>query len=166
GNSTIQQAVATTLWSRGVGIDDANSGWEKVWRSACWARLNETERAYYELRLSIQNNWAPNGLSMYSGHSEPFQIDANFGFVGAVLSMLVVDMPMLDYKDSTRTVILGPAIPSDWANGSVRGLRLRGGGSVDFSWDDDGVVTKATLDCSSKKVKVINKNGDVLGSSE
>ncbi|KAI7502397.1 glycoside hydrolase family 95 protein [Hortaea werneckii] len=166
GNSTVQQAVATSLWSRGIGIEDANSGWEKVWRSACWARLNETERAYYELRLTIQENWAPNGLSMYDGHSEPFQIDANFGFVGAVLSMLVVDMPMLDYKDSTRTVVLGPAIPSDWANGSVKGLKLRGGGSVDFSWDAHGVVTKATLDCGPNKLKVMNKNGDVLGSSQ
>jgi len=89
-NATIQNAVATTLWSRGIGIgSDANAGWEKVWRSACWARLNETERAYYELRLTIQENWAPNALSMYSGKSEPFQIDANFGFPGAVLSMLV-----------------------------------------------------------------------------
>ena len=72
-SSNIQSAVATSLWSRGVGISaDANSGSEKLWRSACWARLNETERAYYEMRLAIYENWAPNGLSMYSGKELPF----------------------------------------------------------------------------------------------
>lgn len=100
-NKTIQDAVATSLYSRGIGIDDANAGWEKVWRSAAWARLNNTERAYYELRLSIYENWAPNGFSMYSGKNEPFQIDANFGFPGAVLSMLVVDLPQAPGDDGT-----------------------------------------------------------------
>jgi len=57
--------------------------------------LNNTVEAYYELRLTIQKNWAPNTLSMYSGHDEPFQIDAKFGYVGAVLSTLVMDMPVL-----------------------------------------------------------------------
>lgn len=161
-NSTIQDAVATTLWSRGPGIIDSNAGWEKVWRAACWARLNNTEEAYYELRLTISENWAPNALSMYSGKNEPFQIDANFGFPGAVLSMLVVDLPQLSTESGVRTVVLGPAIPAAWGNGSVKGLRLRGGGSVDFSWDADGLVTKASLSTSSKAVKIVDKNGKAL----
>lgn len=165
-NATIQAAVATTLWSRGVGIgSDANSGWEKVWRSACWARLNETERAYYELRLTIEENWAGNGLSMYSGRSEPFQVDANLGFVGAVLSMLVVDLPpggAWGEEGGVRTVVLGPAIPAAWAGGRVRGLRLRGERKVDFSWDDQGLVTEASMSCGVGGVKLVNKKGDVL----
>lgn len=160
-NSTIQDAVATTLWSRGPGIIDSNTGWEKVWRSACWARLNETERAYYELRLTIQENWAPNALSMYSGKNEPFQIDANFGFPGAVLSMLVVDLPRSTSAAGMRTVVLGPAIPAAWGNGSVKGLRLRGGGITDFSWDAEGLVTNATLSGSSA-VKLVNRDGKTL----
>lgn len=163
-NSTIQEAVATTLWSRGPGIADANAGWEKVWRSACWARLNNTEQAYYELRLTIQENWASNMLSMYSGKSEPFQIDANFGFPGAVLSMLVVDLPQMAGHDGVRTVVLGPAIPPAWANGSVKGLRLRGGGTVDFSWDANGLVDEATLSGGSA-LRLVNRNGGVLTES-
>ena len=161
-NSTIQNAVATTLWSRGVGIADSNAGWEKVWRAACWARLNNTIEAYYELRLTIYENWAPNALSMYSGKNQPFQIDANFGFPGAVLSMLVIDLPQLSDDKNVRTVVLGPAIPAAWGGGSVKGLRLRGGGSVDFGWDMDGLVTKATLSGRETALKVVNKNGKVL----
>ncbi|KAK4611831.1 putative alpha-fucosidase A [Fulvia fulva] len=33
-NSTIQSAVRTSLVNRGIGITDANSGREKVWRAA------------------------------------------------------------------------------------------------------------------------------------
>ena len=162
-NKTIQDAVATSLYSRGVGIGaDANAGWEKVWRSACWARLNNTERAYYELRLTIYENLAPNAFSMYSADNEPFQIDANFGFTGAVLSMLVVDLPQAPDDDGTRTVVLGPAIPKAWGGGSVKGLRLRGGGAVDFSWDMDGLVRQAVMTVQGKPVRVVNRAGAQL----
>lgn len=167
-NDTIRQAVETTLYSRGIGIIDANAGWEKVWRAACWARLKNAQMAHYELRLTIGENWAGNLLSMYSGKNLPFQIDANFGFAGAVLSMLVVDLPESNEhmrrrgRGEARTVVLGPAIPAAWGNGSVKSLRLRGGGSVDFEWDGEGMVTKAKLMGIKQAVRIVNKAGKVL----
>ncbi|PQE28907.1 Alpha-fucosidase A protein [Rutstroemia sp. NJR-2017a BBW] len=161
-NQTIQSAISTSLLSRGPGAGpDANAGWEKVWRSACWARLNDTAHAYSELRYAIQTNFAGNGLSMYSGLNEPFQIDANFGLVGAVLSMLVVDLPEMG-KTGVHTVVLGPAIPGSWGGGSVEGLRIRGGGVVDFGWDGNGIVGKAKIKGRSKPVVLVNKKGVVL----
>ena len=165
-NATIQSAVNTSLISRGVGLY-TNAGWEKVWRSACWARLNNTEKAHYELRLTIDQNIGQSGLSLYSGGDTPsgaFQIDANFGYLGAVLSMLVVDMPLdsTHSEDDVRTVVLGPAIPAAWAGGSVKGLRLRGGGSVDFSWDSEGLVDKASATGVSSNVRIVNVEGTVL----
>jgi alpha-L-fucosidase 2 len=162
-NVTIQNAVRQKLYSRGEGKTlDANAGWAKVWRSACWARLNETERAHFELRYAIGKNAAENGFSMYEGLNIPFQIDANFGFGGAVLSMLIVDLPSAFEDNTTRTVILGPAIPAAWANGNVTGLRLRGGGSLDFGWDANGIVTRAQLRGRNRSLLVINRNGDLL----
>ena len=163
-DTAIQSVVAETLLSRGDGnAEDANSGWAKVWRAACWARLNETERAYDTLRYAIDVNFAGNGLSMYSGTDEPFQIDANFGLAGAILSMLVVDLPLAYTEtDAVRTVVLGTAITRRWKGGSVEGQRIRGGGSVNFSWDDVGVVTEATLTDSQTIVRLINVQGNVL----
>lgn len=161
-NTTLSSAVATSLRARGPGVADANAGWEKVWRSACWARLNNTLEAYYELRLTLQENMADNLLSMYSGHNEPFQIDANFGYVGAVLSMLVVDLPVEYGREEERTVLLGPAIPVAWAGGSVKGLRVMGGGVVSFGWDDEGMVTWARVQGGSAGVRIVNKKGVVL----
>lgn len=164
-NETIQSAVEKTLIARGHGnAPDANAGWAKVWRSAAWARLNNTEEAYWHLRYAIEQNFVGNGFSMYSGVNEPFQIDANFGFGGAVLSMLVVDLPFAHdvSAEQTRNVVLGPAIPASWTGGSVTGLRIRGGGTVDFSWED-GIVTQATLQGSkTSNIKLLNVRGEVL----
>jgi alpha-L-fucosidase 2 len=155
-NSTIQSAVTNSLLNRGPGDGpDANAGWEKLWRSACWALLNDTEKAYYELKFAVEQNFAGNGLSMYSGKSPPFQIDANFGIVGAVTAMLVVDLP------GGEDVVLGPAIPGSWGGGSVRGLRVRGGGRVDFGWDGDGVVSWAKVEGGSGR-RIVNREGKVL----
>ncbi|KAI0805624.1 Six-hairpin glycosidase-like protein [Xylaria sp. FL0064] len=144
-DTSIQSAVKETLISRGLGNgDDANAGWEKVWRAACWARLNDTDMAYEELRYAIDTNFANNGLSMYSALNQPFQIDANFGLAGAMLSMLIVDLPVTHGAKKERTVVLGPAIPSVWGNGSVTGLRIRGGVSVSFKWNGNGIVTEAS----------------------
>ncbi|KAJ8069404.1 hypothetical protein OCU04_003058 [Sclerotinia nivalis] len=163
-NSTISTAVRNTLIARGPGIIDSNAGWEKVWRAACWARLNDTQTAYGELRLAVNNNMAGNGLSMYSGKNEPFQIDANFGFGGAVLGMLVVDLPVgVEGTEGLRTVVLGPAIPGEWAGGKVQGMRVRGGGVLDFEWDVEGVVVSAVWRMKGvEAVRIVNIKGEVL----
>jgi alpha-L-fucosidase 2 len=165
-NKTIQDAVKETLTARGMGnAADANAGWAKVWRAACWARLNDSSMAYDELRYAIDENFVGNGLSMYWGASPPFQIDANFGFAGAVLSMLVVDLPTPRSDPGQRTVVLGPAIPSAWGGGRAKGLRLRGGAKVDFGWDKRGVVNWVNIVKRGKgtsRVKLVNKEGDIL----
>ncbi|KAJ5279841.1 alpha-fucosidase [Penicillium angulare] len=162
-NRTISTAVETMLWSRGDGkTDETNAGWEKVWRSACWARLNNTYEANYELRFAIQQNMAGNGLSQYSGKSPPFQIDANFGFVAAVTEILIQDLPQSHQDNGIQTIVLGPAISSSWVGGSVSGLQLRGGGQVDFSWDSEGVVQSATVYGRRKKLRVLNAKGSEI----
>lgn len=44
-NKTVTDAVNITLTARGNGTSDSNTGWEKVWRVACWAQLNNTDIA-------------------------------------------------------------------------------------------------------------------------
>lgn len=171
-NETVVEAVTTMLWSRGVGIIDSDAGWEKVWRSACWGRLNNTDQAYYELRLTVNHNIAGNALSMYSGPSAspPFQIDANFGWTAGVMEMLVHDFgrsaAQTASPSSIQVVILGPAIPTQWGSGSVSGLRIRGGGVVNFSWDESGTVTSAQLSGRNTRIPVhiVDKNGKILAS--
>ncbi len=169
-NKTVTDAVATSLYSRGNGTEDSNTGWEKTLRAACWARLGVVEEAYKEFKYTIDMNFAPNALSVYTQGSWPyelalpFQIDANFGQSAAALAMLATDLPMMAGESGTQTVILGPSIPREWAGGRVSGLRLRGGGYVDFTWDNDGVANGATLHDRKLPVQVVDKVGTVLAS--
>jgi alpha-L-fucosidase 2 len=79
-----------------------------------------------------------------------------------VLSILVVDMPLAFGDDAIRTVILGSAIPVAWSGGKIKGLRLRGGGSVDFELDEQDVATHAQLYGRSTPVCHVDRNGKLL----
>jgi alpha-L-fucosidase 2 len=162
-NATVQKAVATSLTSRGPGKEDQDAGWEKLWRAACWARLNNTEQADFELRFAIASNFAANGLSQYKGVQGPFQIDANFGVAGAMLSMLIVDLPAAYRDTGKRGVILGPAIPKRWGPGNVKGLRVRGGTIMDMSWNGNGAIESVKITKRGEAVRFFSKKGVVIG---
>ena len=47
-------AVQTSLIHRGNGTGpDADSGWEKAWRAACWAQFTNSSAFYHELTVCI-----------------------------------------------------------------------------------------------------------------
>lgn len=73
----------------------------------------------------LQNLWA---------NHPPFQLDGNYGIVGAIAEMLV--------QSHGGVIRLLPAVPADWAvSGSFAGLRARGGYRVDCTWRDGKVVS-------------------------
>ena len=48
----VQSAAKTSLIHRGNGTGpDADSGWEKVWRAACWAQFENASEFYHELTV-------------------------------------------------------------------------------------------------------------------
>ncbi|WP_284749915.1 glycosyl hydrolase family 95 catalytic domain-containing protein [Amycolatopsis sp. RTGN1] len=119
-------------------------GWACAWRSACWARLKDADKAY-QLLLTVMrpsvangNGTAPNFFDMYSqGSYTIFQIDANLGAPAAMVEMLVYSRP--------GVLELLPALPAAWArSGRVTGIGARGGFEVDLSWHD-GKVTRAVI---------------------
>lgn len=168
-NKTITDAVATSLYSRGNGTLDTNTGWQKSWRAACWARLGVVDEAYKIFKYNIDTNFGPNALSIYSAtigwpHKLrlPFQIDANFGQSSAALEMLSTDLPYATAEGGVQKVLVGPSIPGEWKGGNVQGLRLRGGGEMDFTWSDAGIVEKVTVKNRHSPLVVVNKLGKVV----
>ncbi|CAG6391179.1 glycoside hydrolase family 95 protein [Streptomyces cocklensis] len=137
----ILAGATALLTARGMN----SFGWANAWRSLCWARLKDAEKAYQlvvtNLRPSADgsNGSAMNLFDIYEVEKGRgiFQIDANFGTPAAVVEMLVYSRP--------GHVELLPALPAAWAAaGSVSGVGVRGGFVADLSWRD-GKVTQATL---------------------
>jgi alpha-L-fucosidase 2 len=138
--SALLDGVRALLTARGMDT----FGWGCAWRSLCWARLKDADKAYQlyltVLRPSMNNGngTSANWFDMYSqGSYTIFQIDANLGGPTAALEMILYSRP--------GVIELLPALPSAWAaKGSVRGAGARGGFTVDVSWRD-GKATTATV---------------------
>ena len=112
---------------------DEATGWGLGWRLNLWARLRDSGRAMRILRLLISpSRTYPN---LFDAHP-PFQIDGNFGGTAGITEMLV--------QSWGDTVFLLPALPREWRDGHLRGVRVRNAARLDLSWRG-GTLESAVL---------------------
>ncbi len=154
----ICRAASKTLELKG----DQTTGWSTGWRVNLYARLHDAKNAYHIYRKLLgyispdkyRGADARRGGGTYpnllDAHS-PFQIDGNFGGCAGVLEMLVQSDCTIDEKGKASVSMeLLPAVADNWKTGSVSGVRVRGGLSVDMGWTDgrvDRLVVTAKRSC-------------------
>ena len=94
-----------------------------------YARLGQGDAAYEQIAKLIDEQTYPN---LFASHP-PFQIDGNFGCTAGIAEMLV--------QSHEGEVKLLPALPAEWKNGRVSGLRVRGNRVIKLLEWKDGEVT-------------------------
>ncbi|HHY84547.1 MAG TPA: glycoside hydrolase family 95 protein [Verrucomicrobia bacterium] len=128
---------------RGTG----DIGWGKAWRMNLRARLLDAERAYFYATNIIADPKCSVSLVFHDYANR--QVDAIFGTMNAVAELFLQSL--------WGEVFLLPALPSKWAEGSVSGLRARGGFEVDIQWQSNRLASATIRSLLGRPCRVRSK---------
>jgi len=176
-NQELAQAAKKSLDMRGDGrflSDDRASGgnWSVAHRMWCWARLLDGERAnkiftqllaeqgFENLTTYQQADYHWERKDFYKENDSlfcHFQLDASASIPGFMAELLM--------QSHLGSIDLLPALPGEWSEGRVTGLRARGGYVVDIEWENRELVG-CRITARTNKIPVVRLKGVVVDTNK
>ncbi len=146
---------------KSIEIRSANGsvgvGWSRAWAISIYARLKDGDLAHHHLTEMLKSQTLGNLFNSIFGIKRPlFQIEANFGATSGIVEMLL--------QSHDDVIHLLPALPEAWAKeGSVKGLKARGGFEVEITWKNGRVTDYAITHPRNERAR-LRVNGKTVAS--
>jgi alpha-L-fucosidase 2 len=153
----LAKAARVTL-ERRLSFGGGQTGWSRSWVVNYWDHLHDARQAYESLQVMFRQSTFPNLMDTHPPGL--FQIDGNLGAANGMLEALVQSRWM---PEATEVELL-PALPEQWADGSVRGVRVRGGAALDMQWKAGKLVSMELHANSDGAIRLIPPAGQAVSS--
>lgn len=133
-NPDLKKAAVAAIESRMKyrrGKNGAEMAFGLVQKGLAAAHLEDTEHAYECVDWLCHSYWSP-AFTSYHDPGEIFNVDISGGLPAVVTEMIV--------QSSMNEIVLLPALPDEWSDGSIKGVLARGGFVIDMDWQDSTPV--------------------------
>ncbi len=151
----LAQAARKTLEIR-LEHGGGQTGWSRAWVVNYWDRLHNAAQAYDSLQVMFRQSTFPNLMDTHP--PGVFQIDGNLGAANGMLEALLHSR----WTPDAVEIELLPALPTQWAEGSVQGLHVRGNATINLSWKAGKITSMQIIAGSDQTFRLIAPEGRTL----
>ena len=111
-----------------------DTGWARSMLMLYEARLRNPNKAWYHITRMLEHLLEPNGFIIHpptrgaGAFDNVYELDGNTGLTSCIAEMLI--------QSHNGVIRILPCLPKQWKKGKVKGLRARGGITVDIQWGE------------------------------
>jgi alpha-L-fucosidase 2 len=148
--------AARVSLERRLSFGGGQTGWSRAWVVNFWDHLHDGKQAYDSLQVMIRQSTFPNLMDTHPPGI--FQIDGNLGAANGMLEALVQSR----WTPEAIEIELLPALPAQWQEGSIEGLRVRGDAVLEMHWKAGKIVSLEVGPKSDGAIRLIPPVGQAV----